>query len=86
MSYPPSERRIWLDKGPFTKADVLKADPPPTWSAEDERAFRRYWSRPHVSSPSTEQRRQAWIERAKAEAQAMTSAQEWHQYFKEAGQ
>ena len=81
MSFPP--RGVWLDKGPFSKEDVLKASPPPTWSAGDERHFHRYWSRKHVPSPSTQGRLDAQQARLRQEAQAMTTAEQWQEYFKE---
>jgi hypothetical protein len=79
MSHPAP--RIWLDRGNITRADIEKCSPPPTWTAESERQFARAWARRHTSNPEAKDIQEAWVARAKREAQAMTTAQEWADYF-----
>jgi hypothetical protein len=73
---------VWLDKcHEITHADVLKASPPPDWTAEDEQAHAAIWRRRHVSNPSTEQRVAAHLARSKREASELPSAEEWREEF-----
>jgi hypothetical protein len=80
MSYQP--RTVYLDRShELTREDVLKASPPPDWTAADEQAHTRAWSRKHVSNPSSEQKRQAWIDRTRREADILPAAEHWQEVF-----
>ena len=73
MSYQPYR------SGPITRADLERCAPPPDWTPDEEKSFRRAWSRPHISNPTSGQ--VGWQESARREAEAMTSAETWTAYF-----
>lgn len=79
-SYYPQHR-----PGPICRADLERQCPPPDWSEADERAFCRAWSRPHVSNPEDAERRLALERRARREASALPTAEQWRAYFKGEG-
>lgn len=80
MSYQP--RTVFLDRShELTREDVLKSSPPPDWTAADEQAHARAWARKHVSNPSSDQRRQAWIDKARREAARLPTAEYWQEVF-----
>ena len=91
MSYPtqPPFQRQSYRTGPITRADLERCAPPPDWTPDEEKTFRRAWSRPHISNPTsgtgalgTMPGGQAgWQAVARREAEAMTSAETWTAYF-----
>jgi len=82
VSYQP--RTIYLDRcHELTRQDVLKASPPPDWTAADEQAHARAWSRKHTPNANRSIGEVAQAERLRREASDLPTAEYWREIIKE---
>ena len=74
-------RTVWLDRGPCTREDVQKCSLPPDWTAEDEQAHAKAWSRKHVPNANRSIGEVAQAERLRRDASELPTAEYWREVF-----